>query len=396
MALKPWWTRASVEAFLGDLIQAELARAGMRALCPPASDLDLETLGLGSLAFIDLATTVAVQFRLDATGHDARLMGSRRLDEWVELVLESRAQQDETIGFLSSGSTDQPRLYWHRMALLEQEIAFFAGLLAGRQRILRAVPCHHIYGFLFALMLPAALGVQCLDVRQNLPSAVLRQTRPGDLLVGHPSFFELATRLPLNLAEDVTLITSTAPCPPELWQRLAGTGCARIIEVYGSSETAGVGWRDGPDRPFELLPYWSRDPMTEIGIRRLDDGGQWVAYELPDRILWADERHFQVLGRRDGAVQIGGLNVYPERVAACLREHPEVAEAAVRPTGSGADLQLKAFVVPAATCRDPEGLPDRLHRWLAGRLLPHERPRSIRVGPKLPRSELGKLADWEE
>lgn len=396
MALKPWWTRASVEAFLGDLIQAELARAGMRALSPPASDLDLETLGLGSLAFIDLATRVAVQFRLDATGHDTRLMDSRRLDEWVDLVLESRAQQDETIGFLSSGSTGQPRLYWHRMALLEQEIAFFGGLLAGRQRVLRAVPCHHIYGFLFALMLPATLGVQCLDVRQNLPSAVLRQTQPGDLLVGHPSFFELATRLPFRIAEDVILLTSTAPCPPELWQRLAGTGCRQVIEVYGSSETAGVGWRDGPAQPFALFPYWSRKPASEGRIGRLDPSGQWLTFELPDRIAWLDERRFQVLGRRDGAIQIGGLNVYPERIAACLREHPEVAEAVVRPTGSGADPRLKAFVVPAATCRDPEGLPDRLHRWLAGRLLPHERPRSIRVGPKLPRSELGKLADWDE
>ncbi|QIK38356.1 AMP-binding protein [Caldichromatium japonicum] len=399
LACKPWWTQDRVRLLLADLIQAELARLQpltADAVALSASDLDLDALGLSSLAFIDLATTVAVQFRLDETGHDSMLMERRRLADWVKTVLASRRTCDETIGFLTSGSTGQPKLCLHALALLEQEIEFFAGLFADRRRILRVVPCHHIYGFLFGWMLPARLGIPVLDARRILPSAVLRQTCPGDLVVGYPAFFALASRIPLQVGEDVVAVTSTSPCPPEVWQALAELGCARIIEVYGSSETAGIGWREGADDPFCLLPHWTRVPGSPEHLQRPQTAGPPCFWPLPDRVLWTGERQFQVLGRRDGAVQVAGINVYPERIAACLREHPEVAEAVVRPTGTGADPQLKAFVVPTNACQDLQGLPNRLHRWLTGRLLPHERPRSIRVGFEIPRSELGKLADWEE
>ncbi len=398
-ALRPWWTREGVRAVLADLVRAELERLDplvLNRIGVVDPRLDLADLGLSSLALIDLATTVVVQFRLDETGYDAQVVNCRCLEDWVELILESRAARDESMGFLTSGSTGQPKLCLHRMAFLEQEIEYFAGLFADRRRILSAVPRHHIYGFLFAFMLPARLGIPAVDVRQVLPGAVLRQALPGDLIIGYPAFFELACRVPFKLTEEVVALTSTSPCPAELWRVLAELGCARIVEIYGSSETAGIGWRDQPQAEFQLLPYWSRVPDAPDHLQRRDAAGTVYPWALPDQVLWTDDRHLKVLGRRDGAVQIGGINVYPERVAACLREHPEVAEALVRPAGQGANLALKAFVVPSASCPDPHQLPERLHLWLTERLPPLERPRSIRVGSALPQSSLGKPADWDE
>lgn len=398
MALKPWWNPDSVRALLLDLIQTELARLrpGLQdAARLRAPDPDLGSLELDSLEFLDLATMVAVRFHLHETGHEAALTTRRRLSDWVELVLASRAIRDGAIGFLTSGSTGQPKLCLHTMARLEQEIDTFAALLSDRRRLLRAVPSHHIYGFLFAFMLPARLGIQVLDTRRTLPGAILRQARPGDLILGHPAFFDLATRGPLEMAPDVVALTSTSPCPPELWDRLRERGCARLIEIYGSSETAGIGWREAPGAPFRLLPHWSRDPDAPERIRRQDAAGESLALELPDHVRWLDPEHIQVLGRRDGAIQVGGVNVFPDHVRACIERHPEVAEALVRPDGVEPNRRLKAFVVPSARCTDPERLLQRLDAWLAEHLTPPERPRSITLGPRLPRSALGKLTDWD-
>jgi len=397
MALKPWWTTEGIRWLLLDLLRSDLVR--MRPAAEEAllavPDPDLSALVPDSLAFLDLATQVALQFQLQETGLDLELARCRLLSQWVDLVRESRSRQDRTIGFLTSGSTGRPKLCTHALALLEQEIEFFAGLLKGPRRILRAVPSHHIYGFLFAFMLPARLGIQVLDVRRDLPAAVLRQAQPGDLILGYPAFYDLAVRGPLALAPGLTLLSSTSPCPSELWERLRACGCTRMIEIYGSSETAGIGWRETQEMPFRLLPYWSRDPDAPERIRRLDATGKPLSFELPDQVEWLDDAHIRVLGRRDRAIQVGGINVFPDRVRACLEQHPEVAAALVRPDREGPDRRLKAFVVPSTACSDPDRLAQRLDAWLAERLTPPERPVSITFGSRLPSSALGKPADWE-
>jgi acyl-coenzyme A synthetase/AMP-(fatty) acid ligase len=110
---------------------------------------------------------------------------------------------------------------------------------------------------------------------------------------------------------------------------------------------------------------------------------------------WLDATQFQVIKRHDGAVQVGGINVFPARVQELLCRHPDVAAAQVRQASAAADGRLKAFVVPSADCVDSAQLPERLHAWLATRLTPPEMPRAITIGTELPRSSLGKLADWE-
>lgn len=416
--LAPWWTPDAVRSLLDDLVAAELTRLrpglppGQRpgpdpVLAPELGHLtDLDDLGLDSLERLDLATTVAVQFHLGETGLDRALLAQPRLADWTAIILESRRRWDLAVSFQTSGSTGRPRMHPHALALLGEEIDWFAERLAGHRRLLLAVPRHHIYGFLFGLMLPARLGLPVLDVRDRPPAGVLTSAQPGDLLIAHPAFLEMARRGLGRVAPGVGLVTSTAPCPPELWRDLVDAGFERILEVYGASETAGIAVRTEAAAPFALLPHWSRthardttgdDPegSSTTGLVRRDGKGGLLERALPDTVAWLDDRHFRVLGRQDAAVQVGGINVYPERVRACLRAHPEVAAAAVRLGDPAQGGRLKAFVVPAADCQDPAGLPARLAAWLANRLTPAEQPRAITLGAQLPRSPLGKPQDWE-
>ena len=150
----------------------------------------------------------------------------------------------------------------------------------------------------------------------------------------------------------------------------------RLLQVYGSSETAGVGWRDDPAGPYALLPGWRRDGDGLLQGHR--------AIQPPDLLEWRDDDRFRVLGRRDGAVQVAGFNVVPDQVRAALARHPAVADIAVRPMRPKEGSRLKAFVVPAAVVNPDELLAD----WVAGRgcegggssRLEHDRRQHLEAG----------------
>jgi acyl-coenzyme A synthetase/AMP-(fatty) acid ligase len=130
-------------------------------------------------------------------------------------------------------------------------------------------------------------------------------------------------------------------------------------------------------------------------LRKLP-GGAEARYPLQDKLEWEDERRFRPSGRIDGAVQVGGTNVFPSYVAEVLAMHPGVKEAAVRPMRPDEGSRLKAFVVPAEASGEAglASLRSELLGWCAARLSTPERPAAISFGARLPRQASGKPADW--
>jgi 4-coumarate--CoA ligase (photoactive yellow protein activation family) len=407
-ALPAWWDdESTLRRFVSDLLAAELAQARPgRSAAPLPWPRELafqRDLGADSLELLGMGTALAEALQLARADIDASLLARPRLDEWVRAARDglhaaAEAGIEAALTFRTSGSSGSPKRCTHALALLWQETLALARLLPGRRRILSVVPSHHIYGFLFTVLLPRALGVaEVLDLRAAAPSTLLREARPGDLLVAHPGWWEQAARLQPRFPDDVMGTSSTAPCPDPLARELADAGL-RLLQVYGSSETAGVGWRLEAGAPFTLLPYWSRTGAAGELARSLPDGGT-AAYALQDRLEWEDERRFRPAGRIDAAVQVGGVNVFPSYVAEVLRMHPRVAEASVRLMRQDEGSRLKAFVVPAdadagADAAALETLRTELLDWCAGRLTTPERPAAISFGERLPRQASGKPADW--
>jgi long-chain acyl-CoA synthetase len=409
-----WWEdEQAVLRVVSDLLAAELAQArpGRMALpLPWPRGLDVvRDLGADSLELLGMGTALAEALHLERTEVDARLLARPCLGDWVAAARESlcagAADGDGApLTFRTSGSAGSPKRCTHALALLWQETLELARLLPRRKRILSLVPSHHIYGFLFTVLLPRALGIDAvLDLRAATPATALRVARPGDLIVAHPGWWEQAARLSPHFADDVTGTSSTAPCPDPLARELAEAGL-RLLQVYGSSETAGVGWREEGGAPFTLLPYWSRLDAPSGLARALPDGGT-ASYPLQDKLVWEDGRRFQPAGRIDAAVQVGGVNVFPAYVAEVLGMHPRVAEAAVRLMRPDEGRRLKAFVVPldaAGGANQPDGggeagreaLRTELLAWCAARLGTAERPAAISFGLRLPRQASGKAADW--
>jgi 4-coumarate--CoA ligase (photoactive yellow protein activation family) len=209
--------------------------------------------------------------------------------------------------------------------------------------------------------------------------------------VAHPGWWDAAARVAPAFDADIVGVTSTAPCPDALADTLAAAGL-RLLQVYGSTETAGVGWRDRAGAPFTLLPYWTRTDDTAALARTLPDGTT-ARYPLQDRLDWTDATRFLPAGRVDDAVQVGGTNVFPAYVAQVVALHPLVREAAVRLMRPDEGHRLKAFVV-AQPGVDAAALRAELPAWTAERLTAPERPVAWTFGPRLPRQASGKPADW--
>lgn len=392
-----WWgtDRRTLSRVLADQLHAELQRLrlGSAGGPPPWSWTDatrLDELGPAAIDSLDLLSlSAATAELLPDGGLGPELMQARCFGAWCDAVSGSVRHPPRHVTFRSSGSTGKPKRTTHTLANLEAEAEVLASLIGnGRRRVLSAVPSHHAYGFIHSALLPRHLGgLPVVDLRGCAPADLATLLRPGDLVLGHPAFWDAALRgLAGTLPVNAVGVTSSAPCPAETAVGLRRAGLARLLQVYGASETGGIGWRDDPAEPYALLPGWRRDGG---GLVREEQ-----PVEVPDLLNWEKGDRFRLIGRRDGAVQVGGFNVIPGRVGRALMQHPAVADVAVRLMRPDEGCRLKAFVVPASIAPARDELRAELHRFATATLAPTERPGTYSFGPALPRTELGKLADW--
>jgi long-chain acyl-CoA synthetase len=401
-ACAAWWEdEAAVLRYVADLLASELAAMRLTgpALPPQPWPADLHIgrdLGADSLELMSLASALAEALHMHESGIEDYLLVRLTLGEWAHIARTSLSRFSARMTFRTSGSTGVAKSCSHRLDALWQEVHEFAPLLQGTRRIFSAVPRHHIYGFLFTMLLPAALGLEAgdvVDLRSGSAAWLGQQLREGDLVVGHPEFWRAMARTVPAFPCGVTGVTSTAPCPDEISATLQQAGLGTLLQVYGSSETAGVGWRRGHDQPYQLLSYWRR--MGEDGSALMRAGcDDSPIRQCQDRLTWLDQRRFVPAGRVDQAVQVGGINVFPARVKGALLLHPDVLDASVRLMRPDEGNRLKAFIVPRDAEADPAELHAKLDAWAGARLTAPERPRAFSFGAALPADGKGKPADW--
>jgi 4-coumarate--CoA ligase len=390
----------AIDRILRSLLAAELgAMAGRRtvaaSLADWPADLDFGEAGLGldSLELMGCAAAANQFFQLHETGIEDYLLRDRRLDGWVAIVEAALREGTSGLTFTTSGSTGVPKPCPQPNATLLAEAEFWAAEFRGVTRILQAVPAHHIYGCLFTALLTDLLGVPVLDARARAPGVLARSLAPGDLLVGFPAGLQQMLRSLPGLPAGLRCTSSTAPLPAATHAALHAAGAAEVTEIYGSSETAGIGFRRDPAAPFALLPRWR--PGAAGAAASVIERASGVEFPLPDLASWGGDGALTLHGRKDRAVQVGGINVYPEKVAARLAQHPLIAAAAVRLDATLAEPRLKAFIVPA-TGASAEAAVAALEAWCRAQLSAAERPVRIEAGPALPRGALDKPADWSQ
>ncbi|MFC3851589.1 AMP-binding protein [Salinispirillum marinum] len=351
-----------------------------------------------SLERFSLATRVADFFQIRESGLEDYLLRFNTLGEWVELIKEARVRGTKNLLFLTSGSTGDPKACLQNWNDLVEEMAFFRQVLTEQstglssvKRIIALSPCHHIYGFLFSALLPSILAVPVVRGLSAFSMVQGRRVQAGDLVIGFPFIWKQISRSQQPFPKGVMGITSTGPCDKAVVLQLFNQGMEQLIEIYGSSETSGLGYRLHPDHAFELLPRWQ---PVDGRADTLMDRRTHVQFPLNDHLAWQTERQFFPQGRRDHAVQVAGTNVFPEAVAEKLRQLPEVQAVTVRLMSAAEGDRLKAFVVPVDSTVAASVLRQHLTSWCKTHLSAAECPQVFTFGATLPQNAMGKAADW--
>lgn len=394
-----WWNHGeALRRFVTDLISSELTRSRHGGFLPPrpwALSLSLTggDLCCDSLELLGLAAALGQSLHLHRSGIEDVLLARRTLGDWVDIAGLGLERYSAELSFSTSGSTSAPKRCGHSTRDLQQEIDALAEIFPSPKRVVAAVPSHHLYGFLFTQMLPASLDLPVCDLVGRSTIQLEGLAQPGDLIVAHPDFWRLVAASSARFPDHVVGVTSTAPFPADLAPILREKNLHRLVEIYGSSETAGVGWRQSSSEPFGLFAHWIPTGQSTLLMRRSSDGStRYVG--LQDSLIWESPTTFRVGSRHDLAFQVGGVNVHPDRIVAVLESHPKVARAQVRLMQPTEGNRVKAFIVPAVPDLDLGELRRELDLWTATTLSAPERPRAFTFGSALPAGPLGKAVDW--
>jgi 4-coumarate--CoA ligase (photoactive yellow protein activation family) len=403
--MTPNLSRDTILRIIADLILETLAQVGRtfsgevpRGVPEIAEDTPLSegVLGLDSVGVLSAAGRINSFFHLYETGTEDSLLRAKTVGQWVDQVQAALRDAVAAVCFRTSGSTGVPKEVHHRLEWLQQEAEYLGRLFADRKRVISLVSPKHIYGFLLSGMLPDTLGVPVLDGRRFNARTWTKELQSDDLVIGYPEYWRFVERSVPAVTDGVIGVSSTAPTPASLIRALQAKGFDRIVEIYGSTETAGVGYRDSPDQPFVLFPFWERAAESEgSDLRRLDANGEGRELaEVMDELEWVGDRAFRPLRRRDDAVQVGGTNVFPALIERRLIALPYIADAHVRLMRPSEGSRLKALVVPNVA-EPVHEVEQRLTAWIETNLSPPERPTAITLVREIPTDSMGKRADWD-
>lgn len=195
----------------------------------------------------------------------------------------------------------------------------------------------------------------------------------GDALVATPSLWRYIIAQGVIAPDNAMAVSFGETLTPELSAEIRKAGFGAQRECYGSTETGLIGWRDAPGEPFALFDQWKRDGDI---LRRATPSGEVVTFEPMDILVWDGDRRFRLGGRRDGAVQIGAVNVFPAQIAEKISAHPLVGACVVTVSrhSGGAD-RLVATIRLKSGGGPGESAARAIDNWCRSKLRPYERPR---------------------
>jgi acyl-coenzyme A synthetase/AMP-(fatty) acid ligase len=300
----------------------------------------------------------------------------------------------------TSGSTGTPQAHDKTAQQLFDEIDLHIQLfsLSARDCLVSTVPCHHIYGLLFGILLPLRAA---MPVERSIPlHATTVASRIDALgattLVSTPVHLESLAASDANGAGSLgRVFCSGAPLSSQTVDQFCARYHVHITELLGSTETGGIAWRMREAKE-QSPPAWQTLPGLTVST---DDHGH-LLLESPflsptgtqpascaDRVQLVDSRHFHHLGRSDDVVKIGGKRFSILEIEQHIRNLSGVEDVAllIIQTERGRGTELWAAI--AATNTTAHGL----KKALADCIDPVAMPRRLRVVQALPRDTTGKL-----
>lgn len=310
----------------------------------------------------------------------------------------------------TSGSSGEPAAIPKRLAQLRAEIEA-QHRLHGRHwaappgaTVWSTVSPQHIYGLLFVVLWPLAAGCAIAAPRLTFPEDMAARIGPDPaLLVSSPAHLK---RLPETLtwararAALRAVLSSGGPLAPEAAAEALRVLGVSPIEIYGSSETGGIAWRQRAVHGDRWNPI--------VGVNwRIDD--ELLAVQSPflpdlawftsaDRVRASTDGGFELLGRADRIVKVEERRVSLTAIEQALGVSSFVAESRALVLGP-ASGRIAAVVVPTAAgaellaAQGRKALVGALRTALADRIDRIAWPRHWRMVDALPVNAQGKTTE---
>jgi acyl-CoA synthetase (AMP-forming)/AMP-acid ligase II/3-hydroxymyristoyl/3-hydroxydecanoyl-(acyl carrier protein) dehydratase len=320
-----------------------------------------------------------------------------------------RVPADRRLVSFTSGSTDEPKEVVRHVGQLDTEVAALEALWGerlGNAHMLASVSHQHFYGLLFKIVWSIACGRQFFArqlVEPNSLRALTEQT-PRCAWISSPAMLR---RLPAHIldalrADHISAIFSSGSLlPTAAAHRICAALGAPPIEVYGSTETGGVGYRQ--QWPQDALVAWRPLPNTRVACEA--DGRLLVQSSHQADAGWhpvgdvgelLDDGRFHLGRRADRIVKVEDKRVSLDAVEHALLGEPDAIDAACTLLHGSRDSIGAVVALSAAGYRRLYDLGRRpfiaaLKHSMGQKVEPIASPRRYRFVDELPRNAQDKL-----
>ncbi|WP_434699329.1 AMP-binding protein [Pseudomonas sp. D1-1] len=368
-------------------------RAGAQVLLP--ADLQAQTRQRWS-ADVDLwLTDLPVDARPDEIRQAPLEAAELDLDQcWLTLC--------------TSGSSGEPKRIEKTLRQLSNEVQALEQLwgadLGPQACMIGSVATQHIYGLLFRVLWPLCAGRTFVRRQLAFPEDLQRASRE------HPAFAWVASPALLKrmgdnldwpaLSSVRRVFSSGGALPAEAARSLQQRLGQWPTEVFGSSETGGIAWRQGGD-------LWQ--PFAGVELGQDSDGALLIASPyLPsghvehsaDAARITEDGRFELLGRLDRIVKLEEKRISLPMLEQALTAHDWVSEARLgvvqeNRASLGALLVLSETGLHALRNLGRRAMTEALRQHLSGHCETLALPRRWRWLRQLPFNGQGKLAQAE-
>ena len=282
-----------------------------------------------------------------------------------QLLLSSKPLDSNFAGLViyTSGSTGVAQAIPKKLSQMSAEVATLEaqfGDVIDDADIVATVSHQHIYGLLFNVLWPLSAGRAFAAINfGSLEGLTMALAQRESVLVSTPAHLQ---RLPesslwaLAAKRLRAVFSSGGPLPLAVARETRRLLTHMPIEVYGSSETGGIAWRQqqtAHDEKWTPLPNikWridAKEGVLEIRSAHLPDE-EW--FRTADRAKPAGEDHFILMGRVDRIVKVEGKRISLNAIEERLIASPLVRDARALVL-DGRRQRVAAVIVPSVSGRD--------------------------------------------
>ena len=246
--------------------------------------------------------------------------------------------KDETsIIIFTSGSTGKPIAIRQRLTELENDNSFILSKWGNEflsRKLCSTVNQHHIYGLLFSILLPFTAGIPFKREIIEVPEELEKLCDTQYMIITVPAFLKRAVEIdsPAGFRlKSPWIFVSGGVLSRETAEKTSTVFGCWPLEVYGSTETSGIAWRQS-DKGSE----WTAFDNALLGCN--DEGCLLIrspyikdpgGFQTADLVEILEDGRFLLKGRIDSVVKIEEKRISLLEIETRLLQSGLVLEACV-------------------------------------------------------------------